>query len=127
MDDLDLLVLKRQLAWDMVNHADLKSPENQARFGLSPSSPDVTKQEHADSHFRIAHVMPCYQRLKNIGALAATLLDEGILNALEDCPDDDERRAIIGGMLTITAVAAISDLIDKGLLVPTYLGEHFHA
>lgn len=127
MDDLDLLVLKRQLAWDMVNHSDLKKPENQARFGLSPSSSDVTKQEHVDSHFRMARVMPCYQRLAAIGALAATIVDEGILDALEDCPDDDERRAKIGGMLTITAVAAISDLIDKGLLVPAYLGEHFHA
>jgi hypothetical protein len=114
--DFELLALKRQLAWDMVQHADLADPESQRRFGLSPASMEVLKVEHRAAHVRLAHVLPFYERIKTLSALAATIAKPLILELLDEILDDTERDARFGALLTIASTAVLSDLLDKGLV-----------
>ncbi|MFE9834062.1 hypothetical protein ACFYP4_02765 [Streptomyces sp. NPDC005551] len=123
--DLELLVLKRQLAWDMVQHADLFDPEKQERIGLRPASPEVLHREHEDAHIRFAQVLPCYDRVMTLSGVAALLARETVRDLGDESHDDDERNALAGALFTCVTTAVISDLIDKGYLTPHQ--EHYYA
>ncbi|MFI0265672.1 hypothetical protein [Streptomyces luteogriseus] len=115
--DLELLALKRQLVWDMVQHSDLADPENQLKFGLSPASQEVMRKEHEAAHIRIAGVFPFYGRIQTLSGLAALVVKPLILDLLDVTLDEEERDAKIGALFTIASTAILADLIDKELVV----------
>jgi hypothetical protein len=114
--DFELIALKRQLVWDMVQHHDLISPENQKKFGLNPASSEVMAAEHRASHFRFAQVLPLYDRIKTLSGIAALVVKPIMLELLDEFLDDEERDARLGVLFSIATSAVVADLIDKGLV-----------
>lgn len=125
----DLLVAKRQLAWDMVQHSQLAHPEVQEFFGLSPASEDVLLREHADSHERFGEVRHLTGNIEALSAIASVIACRGILKAHDDSADDsdvEEWTALFGAMLAVSTTAILANLVDRGLLTPATLEGHRH-
>lgn len=123
----DLLVAKRQLAWDMVQHSQIAQPEMQVFFGLNPASEDVLRQEHTDSHARQDEVRHLSGHIEILSAIAAGIACRGILNSQYDFSQEEEQTALFGALLAVSTSAIVANLVDRQLLVPAPLEGHRHA